>query len=53
MDKPDQNDDAPPTTDDGFHEVADDVQRKNWITAAIIVAFLAAWILFGLRKVLF
>jgi hypothetical protein len=42
-----------PQAEDGFHEPSSEVKRRNLITGLIIVAFLTAWVLFGLRKALF
>ncbi len=43
----------PPKAEDGFHEPAADVKKRNLITGLIITAFIVAWVLFGLRKLLF
>ena len=42
-----------PTPDDGFHRPAEEVRRRNLITAGIILAILGVWVLYGLRKPLF
>ena len=42
-----------PSADDGFSEPPDSVKRRNLITAAIILALLTAWILYGLRHAIF
>lgn len=42
-----------PSPEDGYREPPDETKRRNLITAAVIVALLLAWILYGLRKPLF
>lgn len=54
-DQPENGDNSfqPPKPADGFHEPADQTRRRNLITAGIIAALVLAWILLGLRRVLF
>lgn len=47
------NSSTSPDPDDGFTEPSETVKRRNRITAFVIVAFVIAWVLYGLRHVLF
>ncbi len=42
----------PPEADDGFHQPSEETKRRNLITAGIILAFIFAWVVLGLRNAL-